>query len=275
MLFQSSFTTGYYLNTNPISSHSIILDVDESLVHSITGPTALSQLKELQIYTNPQYLDIRKRSYFLNSTQPLIGEYTYLWGIKRPYLDEFLRFCFSYFQVVGIWSAGNYVYVPAIVESLFTDYRAPHIVYWMDHCEFDEDDNYYKPLKKLINNEKSKFKLTLAHTFFLDDRKRNFRKNPRNGIEIPPYKPELTIEGLGVEDNCLFQLMNWFLRPEVISAPDIRELDKKCIFENTNKLPRIFNETIKFNNPEKSEKKKVKSPKQKRIYSPELLTKDL
>lgn len=234
----------YLYQDNPISKHSIVLDLDETLVHSFSEEDSLQYLRDLKIYSTPDLLDVRSRMYVLSTPNPTIGDYIYIWGIKRPFLYEFIKFCFSYFAVVAVWSAGQTQYVHSVINNIFAHTRSPHIVYSMNECEF-EGFNYFKPLNKMIENEKN-YNLSLQHTFFLDDREHNFIKNPHNGIIIPPYSPKLSIESIRQPDYILPQLQKWFMSPHVLGCTDIRDLDKSEIFTTQySEFPKAqFNDVI-------------------------------
>ena len=65
----------------------------------------------LKIYGNEEQLEMRRKLYNMRlidvSDVPGEGEITDLAGIYRPYLKEFLEFCFDYFDGIVIWSAGK------------------------------------------------------------------------------------------------------------------------------------------------------------------------
>lgn len=77
-----------------LSSHYLVLDLDETLVHTFDNFESFYKIKES---LSPQ---LKRRLYSFR----LDGEF--YWGIKRPYLDEFLKFSNNYFTKVGVWSAG-------------------------------------------------------------------------------------------------------------------------------------------------------------------------
>ena len=216
----------------PLTKHSIVLDLDETLVHSCEN---MDKLKNLAIYTDPTLLDLRSRIFRLALddmfVEPGAGVRTSLWGVTRPYLTQFLSFCFAYFDVVAIWSAGQPKYVAAVVDAIFRDVRPPHIVYDYDDCIMDNNDPKKPLIKMILTEEDLGDYMSLAHTFVLDDRETTFSQNPDNGIIIPAYVPEATIEAIREEDRSLQQLMIWLMRAEVMQAEDIRTLDKTEIFK--------------------------------------------
>lgn len=223
-----------------ISNHCIILDLDETCLETLLpteeNPNTLAYFKELGVFTNPKLIDLRRRTYSLIMDDVCdkkgTGTKLEMIGIARPHIQEFLIFCFSYFKVVAVWSAGKRRYVESIVDFLFKDIRRPHVIFTRDDLDKDLNNDFTKPIQKMINNVPglNKF-MSLNNTFILDDRKTVFEHvNPDNGILIPAYKPPFTIRALRTDDLALPQLMNWLMKPEVINSDDVRLLDKNNIF---------------------------------------------
>jgi len=220
-----------------LTNKCIVLDLDETLVHSNEN---MEQLKELKIMTDPALMDLRRRTYQITMDDVVykkgLGIKTVMWGITRPHVKEFLVSCFSYFKVVAVWSAGKRKYVDAIVDYLFKDIKRPHVVYSYDQCERTSNGLLVKPLTKMIKNEPGLSKyMSLENSFMIDDRKTVYTgfddDNPDNGIQIPIYKPAFNVHYLRSNDIALKQLMTWFLKPEVMNSPDVRELDKTAVFD--------------------------------------------
>ena len=74
----------------PEKNGGIILDLDESLVHSFDD---MDTLRSLHIYDDSNLIDIRNRTYIITLDDVIntgrSGIKTQLWGITRPYLKEF------------------------------------------------------------------------------------------------------------------------------------------------------------------------------------------
>jgi hypothetical protein len=202
-----------------------VLDLDESLVRSFDDD---SSIKKLGILKDPKLMDIRDRSYIISMidvvNQRGMGNKSSLWGVTRPYINEFLHFCREYFDSVCVWSAGKHEYVTAICNEIFIDFDPPNIVYTFDHCE-ERNKHLIKPLRKLHDS-----RFNESNTFMLDDRHTVFLDNPNNGVLIPPYEPAENIPSLRKDDQRLLQFMEWLQKPEVVTAKDVRELDKSKIF---------------------------------------------
>lgn len=223
-------------NSNKKLDKIIILDLDETLVH--INSTNREGLSKLEIYKNPKYYDLRQRivrifTYDITDSNNVTGkgEKSSLWGVIRPYLYEFLEYIFNNFSMVIVWSAGVKKYVDEIVRFIFRDFRMPDIVMSREDC-VNKKGTYEKPIMT-IPEKFPEFKniITLNNTIIVDDRLDNFNSNPNNGILIPPYDPETTIEGLSsMKDDNLNKLMKWFETKEFKNSSDVRKLNKKNIF---------------------------------------------
>ena len=77
----------------------IVLDIDATLVHTHGD---MDDFKMLKIYGSDEQLEMRRKLYNMRlidvSDVPGEGEITDLAGIYRPYLKQFLEFCFDYFD---------------------------------------------------------------------------------------------------------------------------------------------------------------------------------
>lgn len=209
-----------------LTQHTIVLDLDETLVHSSED---MNDFHGLNIGKNPELKEIEHRIYFLTLEEPDSSQKSNLWGITRPYLREFLIFCFNYFEHVCVWSAGQTRYVETLIKKICSDIKLPKLIYSNPKC-VQSDGVLQKPLLRIID-ENPEMNLSLEHTFMLDDRRSVFSNcNPSNGILIPAYMPLPLISSLKESDNCFSQLIRWFLLPEVIMSDDVRMLDKSCIF---------------------------------------------
>lgn len=229
-------STLYYVAANDIPSTSltdkcIVLDLDLTCIDT---QDEMSSLHDLKILSDPNLLPLRNRTYHIvieDLEKPGIGSKYEFWGVTRPHLKEFLLFCFSYFKIVAVWSAGQRLYVDEIVDVIFKDLPKPHVVFSYDDIEFGEGNRIEKPLTKLINsNPLLSHHMSLENTMALDDNSSTFAKNPDNGILIPAYETSLTVVSLSRDDPSLMQLKYWLLQPEVVNATDVRKLDKSTIF---------------------------------------------
>lgn len=213
-----------------MTDNSVILDLDETCLHTFKN---IEDLEKLGILTDPRYIDLRRRIYVLNIVdlyEKGDGETIQMWGIIRPGLRKFLKFCFSYFKYVIVWSAGVTKYVNAAVDYIFKGFPRPHVVASRPEClnEGTEKDMILtKPITRLIELvPELKDKINLENTYIIDDRIDYVKFNFDNGIIIPPYNPSPTIHSLRVEDYALAKIMIWLIEPDIMFSKDIRKTKK-------------------------------------------------
>lgn len=240
MSFNLYPTSADHIKRVSITNMAVILDLDATL---ISTQESFDSFKQLGIMKNSDLIDIKRRCYCLKLTDvdTEAGEnvkYDF-WGVKRPYIEEFLLFCFSYFKYVIVWSAGEKNYVEAIVNNIFKDLRKPDLVWTKNDIVFEKDangveGNGLKPLTKIINSAiGKKFGLVPEKTLFVDDNETTFVKNKKNAIHIPPFDPELSIESFREPDTALLKLKYWLLLPPVENCDDVTKLDMSSIFKYT------------------------------------------
>lgn len=221
----------------------IVLDIDATLVHTHDidedGVSGLTKFTMLNIYSDREKIKYRRNLYLMKlidiNQESGSGDITMLTGIYRPYLRIFLDFCKNYFKGVVIWSAGQKKYVEKMVEIMFphTNYQ-PLIVYTYEDCVVGSGDYLKKPLSKLYKDKRLKGLLNEKNTFVLDDRDDTFSLNPKNGIQIPVFESDMSIEDIsGHEDINLLKLISWLSTKEVKENSDVRKLKKDKIFEKS------------------------------------------
>jgi len=235
---------------------NIVLDIDATLVHTHGD---MDDFKMLNVYGNEEQLEMRKNVYNMRiidvSDVPGEGEVTDLAGIYRPYLREFLEFGFSYFDNIVIWSAGKKKYVEKMCEYMFPLKKQPILIFNYDDCEGDENNLIIKPLEKIYNHPDCKGKLFPENTFVLDDRSETYSMNKRNGIQIPEFESDMSVEDICNHPDVEFlKLMSWLSTKEVRESDDVRKLNKKNIFSRSLKEYReILREELQ--NKKKTEEK--------------------
>jgi len=231
---------------NKTPKKTLILDLDESAVHSWEN----GQFVEYYgIYSDPV---VYRKFHPLGSPQiaysmllNLPNGPARIWGLTRPYLYEFLAWANTYFDNIIVWSAGIQPYVEEIIRQIFLEagLRSPKLV-WARNRTPNYNGMYHKPIAEIIRELTTRPYTTVEidpkWTVVVDDKQHTFMLNPNSGILIPPYHPGRqrhdkipTMEDLlDRSDRCLLQLMAWFERPDVKSAPDITMVDKTRIFGN-------------------------------------------
>lgn len=220
----------YSKKSQSMTDLRIVLDLDSTLVHSSINMQAFENLR---IYSNPSNVSLRERVYQFElvdaSDNPGSGVKTHMWGVFRPHLREFVNFMCLYFKEVYIYSAGLYKYVHAVNDAIFSQTPCqPVLIYSRDDCNGYQGD-LVKPLTKVYNDPHT-HGANETNTFVLDDRDKTFCLNHHNGIKIPIYEPNATLQDVMADDVCLLQLMYWLSLPDVMQCKDVRNLDKSYIF---------------------------------------------
>lgn len=212
----------------------IVIDLDQTLIATQPDFNSLYQFK---ILSDPKLMELRSHIFYItieDLEKPGIGTKYDFWGIIRPHVKEFLKFCFSYFKVVAFWSAGKRPYVEAIVDIICQDLPVPDIIFTHDDIVMGPA-GVEKPLTKMFKAFPA-LGMTLQNTFILDDNATTFIHNQKNGILIPAYEPKSSIEAFNADDPALLQLMQWLSQPEVMQANDVTKLNTHNIFNRGNKL---------------------------------------
>ena len=238
-----------HLNTNgnsrvSMTNKCVVLDLDQTLIATQNDVGSLYQLK---ILSDPKLMELRSRIYCItieDLEKPGIGTKYDFWGVIRPHVHEFLLFCFSYFKVVAVWSAGKRPYVEAIVDHLFKDMEAPHIIFTHDDIIIGQSGHVEKPLSKMIDTNQD---MSLQNTLAIDDNIMTFCHNVKNGVLIPAYEPKLSIESFSADDQALQQLMNYLLQSHIVSANDVTMLDTREIFNTPLEVKRTLVQTSEYN----------------------------
>lgn len=175
-----------------------VLDLDSTLVH-IWGDETDWHFVEGEARRNAitRLVDIR------------FGE-QFMWGTRRPYVEDFLQSCYNHFDVVGVWSAGIKPYVEEIVKEVFYNNGfTPDFVWSKNDCvrtfhEESEKTMRQKPLSKLYSAFPH---IDPNRTLLFDDNEWACEQDPLNHVMVPPWCGDL--ETLHVEDQVLLKVARW------------------------------------------------------------------
>ena len=180
----------------------IVLDIDETLAHT---KLEINELIDSGLFKSSEYISLKRRLYALDFYRKSGKIKRTMWGIKRPYIDDFLDFCFRTFDKVIVWSAGSKDYVDKMVKILFMDagHPPPHHVFSYLDCKEMEDGDRVKPIMFLYALEPSLQRIPLDHFIMLDNKESNFMYNVENGLVIEDYIPNATIDDLLTDDQHL------------------------------------------------------------------------
>lgn len=103
----------------------IVFDIDGTLAVTIND-NEYNSLKNTELKS--QFINIKFKP--TGCRDPHFKESA--WVIKRPYINELLKYCFEHFKV-GVWSTGQKDYVHQIVNILFP--HQPHFIYTWHNCQ--------------------------------------------------------------------------------------------------------------------------------------------
>lgn len=151
-----------------MSPKAIVLDIDHTLLHSTHKPV--------------------NSGYFVSMKIPKANVYTKL----RPGVAEFLESLPDVYDIIVVWSAGEYEYVHNMVKILFrkVSYK-PDVIMTRNDCDKVGSDMYYKPLYKTTSHPKlKKYNLIMDDLIILDDRTHTFTVNDKCGILAMAYNGE-------------------------------------------------------------------------------------
>lgn len=170
----------------------IILDLDETLVYATENE---------QSYT----CDFMAGPYFVYS---------------RPYLNEFIKFCFENFSV-AVWTSSGSDYAEAVTKAIFPNRESLKFVWSRNRCvrRFDHhiyDYFFIKDLKKVKKNAAIGF--PLERIIMVDNTPRKLMRNYGNLVKVSSF------EGDRRDDELLY-LMAYL--SEIRSEPNIRNIDKR------------------------------------------------
>jgi hypothetical protein len=204
----------------------IILDLDESLVHSFEGTASLGALG---LFGSPRHVALRRRIYVLKDD---------IWGITRPHLDSFVEACFSHFATVTVWSAGEESYVHEVVKRVFRNLPKPDLVMTRNDCvDIATGDYplYAKPLRIAREYQDALLRrdavMTEANTLILEDRYSAVLPEDRlNALFVPPYEPEARLPAFLRDDPALETLAGWFKTAVFRDTPDVRQIPRPVFY---------------------------------------------
>ena len=149
----------------------IILDIDETLVHTENVPTE---------YSGNWDYDFK----FSGNGKSLF--YTK----KRPYLDQFLDYAYQNFDV-AIWTAAGEDYAKQILENIGILERSLVFFYTQDNCTIkrDYENSDYYGIKNLNKLKKKGF--DLDKVLIIDDKQETAINNYGNLIHIKPFTDDM------------------------------------------------------------------------------------
>lgn len=188
---------------------NLVLDLDETLVRS-----------EFDDWKLLAHMVLNNDQEMMKSVYTGVVSGDRLWGRKRNFVDDFLDFAHSEFNVI-YWTAGTEDYANFIVGMLTRGKHKPYKVLSRKDCDRSGGQTK-KPLYKIYDEN-----IRPENTLVVDDRHDYMEPNPDNAIIIPPYNPS-TLEEMYQFDTALVMLKRWLSGVKYVR--DVRLLDKSKIF---------------------------------------------
>ncbi len=167
--------------------------------------------------------------------------------IPRPYLKEFLKFCFESFQYVSIWTAASEKWFESVNKEIFkpileelngelnNKYKFDFIftsnqctIVWT-YSEWHGQSIMHKEKRiRRLHKSCSKYpQYTIDNTIIIDDTKITFKNNYGNGIHINPFE---TCYSGWKKDTELLNLTTYIsnvLIPHYKQFKTVRNLEKR------------------------------------------------
>lgn len=115
-----------------------------------------------------------------------VGQYSVY---KRPYLKEFIEFCFENFDV-AVWTSSTQNYAVEIVEELFPSLDLLKFFYTRLRCtiRYDEElqETYFEKMMSKIRRRK----FDLTKVIVIDDSPEKWRNSYGNLVRVKPFYGE-------------------------------------------------------------------------------------
>lgn len=143
---------------------------------------------------------------------------TYLYFVyKRPFLDEFLSFCFSHFRV-AIWTSSGDKYAEAIVKSIVEKHGTPEFLWGSNKCTPRLNPETFEsvPVKNLDKVKKKGFQL--ESVIMVDDTPEKLSKHYGNLVRVKEFN--------GQEDDSELIILMQFLS-HLKSVDNVRTIEKR------------------------------------------------
>lgn len=141
----------------------LVLDLDETLIHITLRPMS-----------SPDF------------TFRLDGDTYY--GKKRPGLDLFLRYIFSKYTSVGVWTAATKSYADRVLHKIMSKEQIRQLKFLKTRRDLTRipGQSYIKQLRRVFDTPE--YGMSPHNTIMIDDRADVLRDNPGNGLLIPAFK---------------------------------------------------------------------------------------
>ena len=136
---------------------------------------------------------------------------------KRPFLDEFLRYCFARFSV-AIWTSSTEDYAVRIVDNILHLGQELEFLWTRERCTlryFPElrEFEYLKDLRKIKRQG-----YNLKQTIMVDNTPRKLIRNYGNLVRIDDF--------VGDQNDCELKRLQNYLN-DLVQVPNVRSIEKR------------------------------------------------
>ena len=116
-----------------------------------------------------------------------VGQY---FVYRRPFLDEFLEFCFENFEV-AVWTSSTRNYAVRVIENIFGAKHEISFFWARERCtmSFDMEEREYYMQKKMHKIRRSGY--DLKSVIVVDDSPEKWRSSYGNLVRVKPFFGDL------------------------------------------------------------------------------------
>ena len=136
---------------------------------------------------------------------------------KRPFLDEFLQYCFAKFSV-AIWTSSTKDYVVEVVDNILDTGQELEFLWARERCtlKFFPEDGEFRYLKNLHKIKRKGYDLT--QTIMVDNTPHKLIRNYGNLVWIDDFVGDQN-------DRELKRLQNYL--DDLAQVPNVRNVEKR------------------------------------------------
>ena len=239
-----SLKNNYLLPKNKTGKKTLILDLDETLIHSSFKPFNIKDDFIIEYNSN------------IISQNNLNNQYI-IHVLKRPYVGIFLSIVCDIFEVV-IFTASVQDYANPILDQIDSEKKIKYRLF-RDHCIKVDKDKYIKNLYCLGRD--------LKNVIIIDNNPLSYTLNIENGLPISTWETNQS-------DNELIKLMPILQYLSRNDISDVRPIIKRIVknnninYDEVNKIMNLHNcnYTLKDNERKKSNNNDINKKSNKEIY---------
>jgi hypothetical protein len=226
---------------------NVVLDLDRTLLlthpdkdssENEGGEDPKAKYNNLKLFSSAKNKSLRNKVYVVtmyNLTGDCTGQDDKMYGVYRPYLQEFLDFLDEECDNVIVWTAGIRSYGYAITQNIFLKSKKKPILVYTKINRGYEFESSVKPLRDLYNDPICKEKgITSKNTIIIDDNPDTFIRNKDNALFISEFDCDIKKKDiLEHEDDDLLKAIRWMQTKVVRECTDIRKVNKENVFKTS------------------------------------------